>query len=186
VHDWLDRALAYVRAEQDVRGFVPLKGWAHTVAHMGDLLMAAARNRHVGAAQLERIVEAIGERLARPVPRVYLALEDERMAYAVMVALQRELLHPAFLSAWVDRLAHRWSGHQLPNTITVDETANAYHNTRLFLRSLYFQLLMGIRAPFWYRDPSPFEHVPSVRERLLNQLVRGLRVMDLGFYASTP
>lgn len=148
--------------------------------------MYLARNRHVGVAQLERIVETIGERMAQPVPRVYLALEDERMAYAVMVALQRELVNPAFLSAWVNRLAHRWSGDQLPNTIAVAESANAYRNTRLFLRSLYFQLLLGIQVPLWYRDATPFEHVPSVRERLLDQLVRGLRVMDLGFYASAP
>ncbi len=112
VHAWLDQALAYVRSERDVRGFVPVKGWAHAVAHMADLLMYLARNRHVGERHLEQIVESIGGRMAEPVPYMYRALEDERMAFAMMVALQRELLTPEFLGAWVDRLAHRWSGSQ--------------------------------------------------------------------------
>jgi len=186
VHEWLDHALAYVQGERDVRGFVPHKGWAHAVAHMGDLLMYLARNQHIGVLQLEQIVENIGGRMVEPAPYVYRTLEDERMAYAVTVALQRELLTPAFLSTWVDRLAHRWNGSEWSTTIMVDETANAYHNTRQFLRSLYFQLLVGIQAPFWYSDPTPFEHIPSVRETLLNQIIAGLRVMDLGFYAAAP
>jgi hypothetical protein len=186
VEDWLDQTLTYVQAERDVRGFIPGKGWAHAVAHMGDLLMYLSRNRHVGASHLERIVESIGKRMAEPVPYVYRALEDERMVYAVMVALQRELLAPAFLGDWVDRLAHRWSGSEWPTTIMTEETANAYQNTRQFLRSLYFQLLVGIRAPFWYADPTPFERIPSVRETLLDQIIAGLRVMDLGFYKVGP
>jgi hypothetical protein len=158
VHRWLDQALTYVHAERDVRGFVPGKGWAHAVAHMGT-------------------------RMSKPVPYVYRALEDERMAYAVMVALQRELLTPAFLMSWVDRLAHRWSGERWSTVSKSGENANAYNNTRQFLRSLYFQLLLGIRAPFWYTDPTPFGHIPSVRDALLNQIVAGLRVADVGFYA---
>jgi hypothetical protein len=183
VHRWLDQALTYVRAERDVRGFVPGKGWAHAIAHVGDLLMYLARNRHVGAPNLERILEAIGTRMSEPVPYVYRALEDERMAYAVIVALQRELLTPTFLRSWVDRLAQRWSGDQWSTTSKLDDNANAYYNTRQFLRSLYFQLLLGIRAPFWYTDPTPFENIPSVRDALLNQIVAGLRVADVGFYA---
>ena len=186
VHAWLDQALAYVRSECDVRGFIPEKGWAHAVAHTGDLLMYLARNRHVGVRHLEQIVEAIGGRMAEPVPYIYRALEDERMAYAAMVALQRELLTPEFLSAWIDRLAHRWSGSQWLTTVMKAETANAYHNTRQFLRSLYFQLLLGIRAPSWYSDPTPFERIPGVRETLLDRLVAGLRVMDRRFYAAAP
>jgi Protein of unknown function (DUF2785) len=186
VYAWLDQALAYVRSERDVRGFVPDKGWAHAVAHMGDLLMVLARNRHVGVRHLEQIVENIGGRMAEPVPHMYRALEDERMAYAVMVALQRELLTPEFLSAWLDRLAQRWSGSQWLTLVLEAETTNAYQNTRQFLRSLYFQLLLGIRAPSWYSDPTPFEHSPSVRETLLDRLVAGLRIMDRRFYAAAP
>ncbi len=186
VHAWLDQALGYIRSERDVRGFVPEKGWAHAVAHMGDLLMYMARNRHVGERHLEQIVESIGGRMAEPVPTIYRALEDERMAYAAIVALQRELLTPEFLSAWIDRLAQRWSGGQWFTIIMKAETANACHNTRQFLRSLYFQLLLGIRAPSWYSDPTPFEHIPSVREMLLDRLVAGLRVMDRRFYAAAP
>jgi hypothetical protein len=186
VHHWLDQTLTYVQGERDVRGFVPDKGWAHAIAHMGDLLMYLARNRHIGKLHLEKIVENIGRRMAEPVPYVYRALEDERMVYAVMVALQRELLGTTFLCAWVDRLAQQWRGSEWSTTIMMNETTNAYHNTRQFLRSLYFQLFMGIQAPFWYSDPTPFQHIPSVREALLNQIIAGLRIMDLGFYAVAP
>ena len=40
-HTWLDWAINYLRLEQDWRGFIPEKGWAHAVAHGSDLASTA-------------------------------------------------------------------------------------------------------------------------------------------------
>lgn len=178
VQQWLESALNYAHAERDVRGYVPGKGWAHAVAHTADLLLALARNPHVTAPELERILDAIGDRITTPVDYVYVHLEDERLARAVMVAVQRGLLAPEFLCGWVRRLAERWSGRAWRGARTYEETS-AHHNTRQFLHSLYFQLLLGPRLASWYNDPPP-----HLRELLLNQVIAGLHIMDPGFYAA--
>ena len=39
-------ALAYFAAERDLRGLVPVKGWAHAIAHSADLFAALASSSH--------------------------------------------------------------------------------------------------------------------------------------------
>ena len=80
-----------------------------------------------------------------------------------MTALLRDQLDLPALEGWLERMArpaHDWS-----NTF---ET-NTYHNTTTFLRSLYFQLLLGIKPPGWYPDPTFFKRMPAV-----TQIVSGL------------
>lgn len=172
VQAWLERAVAYAGAERDLRGYVAGKGWAHAAAHMADLLMAFARSPHGAADDLERIVEAIGARANAPSAYAFRHMEDERLASAALAAIERDLLAPPFLDAWLDGVAAMWSGQTWPTASKVEEQTNAYHNTRQFLRSLYFQLTLAARAP-------------GLREALQARILAGLRVMDRYFYGST-
>lgn len=182
VHDWLEAFLSYFLQERDLRGYVPEKGWAHPVAHSADLLMGFALNQHIQPADLERMLNAVTARLAVPVRHTYLYLEDERLAFAVIVALQRNLLDRSFLRGWVERLAHPLGNARSSEILTDPDRLGAYQNTRQFLRSLYFQLAFGIRTPGWMPDAAPFERPAQVREALLPILRDGIRAMDLGFY----
>lgn len=145
----LDKAISYFLAEKDLRGYVPVKEWLHAIAHTADFFFISAQHSSVSAADLERIMEAIAQKISAPVAHVYLYDEDERLVRTVMSILQRNLLTMPFLTTWLDRFIHPVGGTPL-NTNDWDEMLNivrseaqtcARHNIKHFLRSLYFQLL---------------------------------------------
>src|SRR5579885_2349601 len=151
----LEAALAYLPAERDLRGYVPGSGWAHAVAHAADVLWVLASSRYLGAPDLERVLDAIASKVAPPVEQVYLFNEDARMARAVMGVLRRDLVSIAFLSAWLERLT-RPEGRAIsieaffvgePPAIAPQVNVCLLHNTRQFLRSLYFALAAEEQPP---------------------------------------
>ena len=56
-------AMEYLAAEQDLRGYVPGKGWAHSVAHTADLLAWLARSPHANDDDLADMLDAISRKL---------------------------------------------------------------------------------------------------------------------------
>ncbi|HEU5348030.1 MAG TPA: DUF2785 domain-containing protein [Ktedonobacterales bacterium] len=170
VRAWLEAGLRYLEQEQDLRGYVEGKGWAHSGAHTADLLAILAQNGSLEAADLERILNAIADKVRQRIIHVYLYDEDERLAYAVRKALHRNLLDISFLTDWLRRLIaldglDSW-GQAAMNTAAV----SAYINIRDFARSLYFQLKLA---------PQP----PTIAPALCAALEETLRALDLGFYS---
>jgi hypothetical protein len=166
----LTAALAFLRNERDLRAFAPDKGWIHAVAHAGDLLAALAKDPRLGEAELERLVDGIAAKASTRVDHVYLRFEDERLSYAVVCALRREVLGEAFWSGWVDGLGRPAGAASWGDLLEGSEAAvSAWHNTRDFLRTLYFQLRLGVTAP-------------ALVAGLLPRIEEALRRMDQGFY----
>jgi hypothetical protein len=182
IREWLDQGLAYLKNERDGRGWVPGKGWAHAIAHASDLFWVLTRSRYLGEADLERILKTIADKIIEPIGYAYIYEEDDRLVSAVMSALLRDLLEMPFLTVWLDRLAHpagqiAWTAVQ--NLINTDERlAFARHNTITFLRSLYFQLLLGNNP-----HPSFTNRAPAVRDALLPHILDALKAMDRWVYA---
>jgi hypothetical protein len=174
VLDWLDQGLAYVCAEQDRRGYVEGKGWAHAAAHAADLFRAFARSHHVGRDGLVRIVQGIGDAVSEPAEWTFLHQEDDRLAAAVTAALRRGALHCGFVTTWIGGLADPSDG--LPWVTTLEDRCrnNARMNVQSFLRSLYFQLLIGSRE----HDVAEDEWGPCPIEAVRGAIVDALRHMD--------
>jgi len=165
----LDHGLSYLRRERDLRGYVQDQGWAHAVAHTADLLMMLARSRHIDTPELERLLDAVADKLLEPVETVYLYQEDERLAYAALTVLRRGLVGGDFLAAWLARFV-RPPGYEAWRPVYTDPALSAARvNATGFLRSLYFQLLLTA-AP------------PAGRAETLDALLATLREMDIGFY----
>jgi hypothetical protein len=142
----LDKGLAYFAAEQDLRGYVIGKGWAHSSAHCADLLKFLARSRHMDTADLRRILDGIVLKLLAPIVHMYGYDEDERMALAAVDVCKRGLLTPDDWRAWLARFTEwkaRWSNDDPFNL----EIFAPYHNGKQFLRTLYFQIS--------FLDPAP-------------------------------
>ena len=134
----LNRTLAYVAAERDMRGYVPEIGWVHTVAHSADLLDELAISRWVSAADLGCMLDAIAEKLTSAgQPLLY--NEDDRLSYAAMSMLKRGLVDDATVMAWADRIG---SALNPSEGAWFDDPAHlaAYINHRAFLRSLVLRL----------------------------------------------
>jgi hypothetical protein len=142
VREALAKVLDYFARENDLRGFVADRGWAHAVAHTADLLDELAQCEEVQRASLLRILAAIHAKAATS-EVIYTAEEDERMAYAVLSLLGRDLVDHSEVESWIKRFA--------PIERAAD-WRNRHINTKHFLRSLYFQAKYRHIAE-WVRAP---------------------------------
>ena len=167
VLEWGDRIATWVLEEQDLRGYVQDKGWAHAVANGADALATLARSPHVGQAELNVLLDVIAERLALPVTQLFAHGEPDRLASATMALLRRDRVPIETLEPWVVRLG------QLARRRPRDgDPYLATGNTEAFLRALYLQLALG---------PKP----PAVRADLLLLLVEELRRTNPGWLGNT-
>jgi hypothetical protein len=135
IKSMLAKALWYLDAEKDPRGYIPVKGWAHTLAHTADLLQELGKNRFIEKDDLEKILQGIAAKLVNSTDWIYIHGEDERLAKAVTAMLQRNIVTMDFLANWFKSMTEpekSWKGAYMD-----EKQAKAFHNTRNFLRSLY-------------------------------------------------
>lgn len=172
VHSALEQSINYLSWEQDLRGYVKGKGWVHAIAHAGDLLGVLTRNRYIGAQDLERILTVIAEKMINPVAHPYITLEDERLALVVIAALTRNLLGRDFWRWWCNQLAAVEEKMHWEDTVHFARQVDicAYHNTKMFLHSLYFQLTLA-----GYKLPGA--------QGLVQLVIDTLHKLDPGFYS---
>lgn len=138
IADLLTHTLRYFTAEHDLRGFVPEKGWAHSVAHTADALKFLARNVKTTATQHESILNAIADKLLLPVTYVYIHSEDERLVSTLIDVMKRAVLPPETWNVWLDRFSD-WKNSWQPGDF-VPTIHAPWWNTKNFLRSLYFRV----------------------------------------------
>jgi len=134
VHAVLAKGLWYLSVEKDPRGHIPVKGWAHALAHTADLMLELAKNRFTNKGDLENILKIIADKLIHSTNWVYIHGEDDRLANAAIAVLKRNLVTIIFLQDWIQSLAapeKSWKGAYME-----EGQAKAFHNVRNFLRSL--------------------------------------------------
>jgi hypothetical protein len=135
----LEKGLWYLQSERDPRGHVPVKGWAHTLAHTADLLLVLGRNRNTEEADLLNILTAVSYKMVHSTHHVYIHGEDDRLASAVIEILRRNLIPLEKVEVWARSLTAPggldWKGAY------IDEEKNrAFQNTRNLLRSIHLHL----------------------------------------------
>jgi len=161
---WGDQLASWVTRENDLRGFITGKGYAHAIAHAGDALAALSRSPKIGRLELVVLLDVIADRLLLPTKQFFVCAEEDRLAHAVINICNRELLDLDVLEPWVTRLANgafmSGSAHRNPFLVS--------GNVQKFLRSLHLQLSLG-------------QARPSVRADLLLILNDHLRRTNAGF-----
>jgi uncharacterized protein DUF2785 len=162
----LEKGLWYLEAENDPRGHIPVKGWAHALAHTADLMLVLARHRSIGEAELWSMLAAISRKIVHSNHYVYIHGEDERLASAVIEILRRDLISLNQLDAWTKSFTRPdgkdWKG------VYIDEERNrAFQNTRNLWRSIYLAL---------HAEPEDFPDRDGLLKLFLNT------VMDLKPY----
>jgi hypothetical protein len=183
VVSFLDQGLAFFQNEKDLRGYEAETGWAHAIAHGADLLRDLARSRFLGRAELERILNAVASRVIQPASRPLLFNEDERMATAVLSVLLRDELDLAQLSGWLETITHPADQRSWKKFYLDDQMLHAHANTKEFLRSLYFQLLFGLRNH--WNDPY-FDRKPQILADLRPLVARALLDFDSKVFYQNP
>jgi hypothetical protein len=96
-------ALAYLHAEQDLRGYAPEHGWMHSAAHTADLLKFIARSRFLDSADQRVVLDAITRKLDAA-SSVFTHGEDERFARAVLSIVNRSDFDRTAFSSWASEM----------------------------------------------------------------------------------
>lgn len=122
----------YLEEENDKRGFIRGKGWAHAVAHAADALGHLASCEAMGAVELQQILAVIREQMSIA-EFVFAHAEDERMA-AVVAVLKREVLAQTEIAEWLKTFPPL-----VEPFAAMPEDYYRYLNVKQFLRSLYFR-----------------------------------------------
>lgn len=131
----LEKGILYLAAEKDPRGYVPVKGWAHSLAHTADLMLTLGRNKHLEESDLWKILNAISDKIIHSTNYIYIHGEDERLAIAVIEILRRDLISIKKVNSWAKSfIDHNWKG-----AFTNEEGNRAFQNTRNLLRSIYLE-----------------------------------------------
>ncbi len=131
-----EKGAAYILAEKDPRGYIPIKGWAHALAHSADLMLVLAKNRHIESAALTKILNVISEKIFHATNYIYIHGEDERLASAVTQVLRRDLIPAEDLKHWaISFVEQNWKDAYMS-----EEKSRAFQNTRNLLRSIYLEL----------------------------------------------
>ena len=141
VHVIKEAVLRYVSQEKDYRGYVDSKGWAHSIAHIADVLGNIAScdvdSKHcIGREGVQEVLQAV-KTLVCNKEYVYSAEEDERLVTPFMVATDLKIFTTSELISWIDSFNmadnEYWKG-------TMPDNYYLYVNRKNFMRSLYFRL----------------------------------------------
>lgn len=168
---WGDRATTWFTRERDLRGFVPGRGWAHAVAHGADLLGQFARCFHFGVHELTVLLDVVADRVLLPTGYRLHHGEDDRLAYAVMAVLHRNLLPASVVEPWIARLG---SALRPPRGAAEWPSPTAF-NAQNFLRALHLQLATGVRGQDVPGDQVLFATPPRERADLILAVLDALR-----------
>ena len=136
----LEKGLWYLDAEKDPRGYVPVKGWAHALAHTADLLLVLARNRNINETDLQAILTAISRKIVHSGNYVYIHGEDERLASAILEIFRRDIAPLDNVQDWL-RTFTPPDGGDWKGAYVDEERNRAYQNTRNLLRSIHLALI---------------------------------------------
>jgi hypothetical protein len=167
--EWGDRLTTWMLRERDLRGWVPGKGWAHAVSHGADTMAILARSPHLATPELTVLLDVVADRLLLPVDRLFSSGEGDRLAFATVAILRRNVVPLRVLEPWIARIAAsagtRWSSDARDPYL-------AGGNAEAFLRALYLQLSLGARPP-------------QVRSDLLLVVVEALKSTNHGYLTAT-
>lgn len=136
-HKAIESSILYLQREEDTRGYVEEKGWAHSIAHGADLLAEAVKHPLFNLSLANECLNTIGGCILKETS--YIDEEDERLIYAV-VALLEKGMDENLLKEWIANLSNR---------VTEIKSTTGYTpyyfrinmNLNQFVKSLYFRLL---------------------------------------------
>ncbi|QHA91265.1 DUF2785 domain-containing protein [Bacillus sp. N1-1] len=133
------KCFRFLREEQDTRGYVETKGWAHSIAHGADALTEVIRHPLFDNGTMDDCLDVIQECLFKEAT-TYVDDEDERLLFAIEVLLDQGLSEE-HLSKWIELLSTELEGLFQQNGYSV-EFFHTKGNVLRFMKSCYFRLIM--------------------------------------------
>ena len=83
--------ILYINAERDIRGYVPNKGWAHSMAHAADVFDELAKSKKISQESAIDLLKSLWAKIY-VYQGVYVHDEDERIITAIIQLIQKGLI----------------------------------------------------------------------------------------------
>ncbi|MEK4490302.1 DUF2785 domain-containing protein [Paenibacillus sp. FSL L8-0493] len=127
--------IRYYEEERDLRGYMEKEGWAHAAAHGADALDELVLCSESDAEVREEVLTVIQKMLYND-QYIFREEEDERIATIIVTIIDHHLLPQQSITDWILNLAQcgSWPRSHSQYVTRI--------NTKNFLRSLYFRLLL--------------------------------------------
>ncbi|MEB2298716.1 DUF2785 domain-containing protein [Lysinibacillus xylanilyticus] len=135
INDCKDQLLAYLSAETDVRGYVPGKGWAHSVAHMADAIDELVKNPKLNKASYIEIVSALWNAILQE-NYAFIHDEDERILIPIFTMLEHGLEEQEIIKL-LEELPITLKGRK--EQLDVQHHRILRFNCKAFLKSFYIK-----------------------------------------------
>ena len=143
VNDTIKACFRYLREEEDTRGFVEAKGWAHSIAHGADALTEAVKHPVFRMESLTECLDVLEVCLFKEA--AYVDDEDERLLFVVEALLEKGMKEER-LSQWLQGLNQSLEFFFEEKGYCV-ESFHKKRNVLGFLKSCYFRLLIRNECP---------------------------------------
>lgn len=134
----IESSINYLVKEEDIRGYIEIKGWAHSIAHGADLLTAAIKHPLFPNRLANKCLYTIGVCLFKA--GSFIDEEEERLI-DVLEALFDKGMEEAIIETWMLTLESDLTIklNQEGETLSFFRTKTNIHH---FLKALYFRLLI--------------------------------------------
>ena len=130
-----ERLLEYLQAERDLRGFVPGKGWAHSIAHAADAIDELVKNKKARKKWFPDLLNVLWDKMLVS-ESIYTRQEEERVVVPIVAMLQTGLEQNE-----VAKLLNSTPGKIKSSREILGEEHywNLVANAKNFLKSLYIK-----------------------------------------------
>lgn len=139
----MEKSATYLSQEQDIRGFVEGKGWAHSIAHGADLAAMIASHPLVEKRLIPIILEGVASCFWKG--GVYVDDEDERLV-AIVLSLEKSNYPEDILIEWMEQVFDKLD-RKTPEEGYSRSFYQARTNILQFMKTLYFALKKSKRYP---------------------------------------
>ena len=139
----MEASASYLSLEQDTRGFVEGKGWAHSIAHGADLAAVIASHPEVEKRLIPVILEGVSACFWKG--GVYVDDEDERLV-AIILSLANTEYPENIVVEWIEQVFDKLD-REIPEEGYSQTFYHARTNILQFMKTLYFALKKSKRYP---------------------------------------
>ncbi|WP_419957384.1 DUF2785 domain-containing protein [Psychrobacillus psychrotolerans] len=131
-----NKIVDYINLEKDLRGYIPYKGWAHSVAHVADTLDELIKSKKVDVKYFGEILNALWDKVLVSTT-VYIHEEEERILVPILEMLERGLEIKEIQS-----LLQQMPGelHKQKMLVKEEEYWYLYANCKSFLKSFLIEV----------------------------------------------
>lgn len=160
----INKSKEYLNLEKDIRGYVEVKGWAHSIAYGADLLTETVRhprfNNELSAEYLETIKHCLFKEGATKTP--FIDEEEERLIF-VLEALIDKGLTKFIINTWI---------LEISNTLNELKNKQGYSSQFFWKRSNVINFLKGVYFRLLYKNKYPelMDTIAKVLEQWHNEI----------------